>query len=212
MKYTLFATSLIVFTLFGAGCKNEQAAPPTLPPAVQELQVQQIPSSTKLEARAPAVQPVVEKSTALYKGSWFDITYPKSFTAAPQAPTTTTNGITVVQTDEATFTSPDGKVEFFVYSPLWAGQPKSYLELAPTEELLDEKLEEDAHGEGTYDDTMTHWATIKAFDGSYYRSFVSTRTESTHLVFGIKYRDAASYQTYKADYVAFKQSLTQYAD
>lgn len=220
MKYSLFATSLCVLVFLGTGCQNERAqtpSPSSLPPAVQELQTQPVPEATKQETREPATIPTPTGTiTSLYRGTWFDVTYPQTFSAAPKTPTSTYNGQTTVETDEATFTSPDGKVEFFVYSPLWSGEPKNYLTIAPTEELVDQKTDEKTDN-GPSGGTKTRWVTLKAKDGSYYRSFVSMRRQvgsgsDLHHVFGIKYQDAAAYETYKAAYTSFKQSLKQYAD
>jgi len=58
--------------------------------------------------------------------------------------------------------------------------------------------------------------TIKAKDGSYYRSFVSIKEQVTpavvHQVFGIKYSNKESYEYYKKAYLNFKGSLVQYSD
>ncbi len=208
---------LSVLALLGAGCRQEQAPPLPLPPAAQELQKQPVPEATREETRGPVAVPTPSgTATALYRGSWFDVKYPQTFSAVPKAPATSHAGETVVQTDEATFTAADGAVEFFVYSPLWSGTPSAYLAIAPTETLVDEKTEESA-GSGVSGGTRTHWVTVKAKDGSYHRSFVSIRRQlgtgsELHHVFGIKYRDAAAYESYKAAYVSFKQSLRQYAD
>lgn len=212
MKYPVFLTSLSVLVFLGAGCQNKQTPSVSLPPAVQELQKQQIPEVLKQKASDPVVVPTpTSTAVMLYRGSWFDVKYPQPFSAAPKTPTAIYNGQSIIQTDEATFNSPDGTVEFFVYSPLWSGEPKNYLTIAPTEVLVDEKTEEKADN-GSTGGTKTHWVTVKAKDGSYYRSYVSVRREAFHHVFGIKYRDAAAYEAYKVAYASFKLSLKQYAD
>jgi len=221
MKPLAFAVCLFTLISLGTGCQEpstQQTSSP-LPPVVQELQTQPVPETVKQETRDPAAIPApVGVSTKLYTGSWFDVKYPQRFSAAPNAPTTTYNGQTFVQTDEATFTSPDGSVEFFVYSPQWSGNPKTYLTVLPTEELVDEQVQETPET-NTSENTRTRWVTIKAKDSSYYRSFVSIQKRlltkdqgELHHVFGIKYRDAGTYETYKAAYTSFKQSLRQYAD
>lgn len=221
MKYLACTAGLFTLVFLGAGCEeaSTEQSPSPLPPVVQELQTQPVPSSTKQETRDPAAIPLpAGASTALYTGSWFDVKYPQTFSATPNTPTTTYNGQTFVQTDEATFTSPDGSIEFFVYSPQWSGTPKTYLTVLPTEELVDEQVQETPET-NTAQSARTRWVTIKAKDGSYYRSFVSLQkriltqdSAELHHVFGIKYRDAAAYETYKTAYSAFKQSLRQYAD
>ena len=106
-----------------------------------------------------------------------------------------------------------------MYSPLWSGKPETYLTIAPTEEVVSEKTEEVKESErpGQFGDRIVRWVTIKAKDGSYYRSFVSIKEQvgtgsDLHYVFGIKYQDNASYEKYREAYVAFKESLQQYAD
>jgi hypothetical protein len=217
MKYPLVAVCLSLLVVLGAGCQKEQTSVSPLPPTVQELQTQSAPETTKEETRTPPTTPTSTNATSkLYRGTWFDVSYPATFTAAPQTPTSTYNRQTTVQTDEATFTSPDGKVEFFVFSPLWSGEPKDYLTVGPREGLVDEKIVENPDN-GPSGGTKTRWTTIKAEDDSYYRSFVSIQRQvgtgsEVHHVFGIKYRDTAAYEAYKAEYTAFKQSLRQYAD
>lgn len=222
MKHFAFVACLSVLVSIGAGCERPTTEPVSspLPPVVQELQTQPVPDNAKQETRDPAAIPTpTGTGITLYKGSWFDVKYPQTFSAAPNAPTTTYNGQTFVQTDEATFTSPDGSVEFFVYSPQWSGNPKTYLAVLPTEELVNETVQETPET-STSQSARTRWVTIKAKDGSYYRSSVSIQkrllensdASELHHVFGIKYRDAAAYETYKAAYASFKQSLRQYAD
>jgi hypothetical protein len=152
-----------------------------------------------------------------YKSPWFKVTYPANFSSESK------------EKDEATFTSPDGLVEFYVYSPQWSGEPVSYLQPLPTE-----RLEEDTttpsvtpftNEYGTsYDKKITRYVTYVAKDGSYKRSFASITagwvstpestelTSKTNLVFGIKYKDQAAYDTYLESYLAFKKSLVLFAD
>lgn len=217
MKHRLSAIPLTALLLLGAGCQKRETPPLSLPPAVQELQTQAVPESPKQETRTPVAIPTpTQVPTTLYMGSWFDIRYPQEFTVSPALPASNKNGEKTIQTDEATFTSPEGTVAFFVYSPLWSGNPKEYLTIAASEELVDEKTDEKT-ANGPSGGTKTRWVTLKAKDGSYYRSFVSIRRQlgsgsELHHVFGIKYRDMAAYETHKAAYAAFKQSLRQYAD
>ena len=156
---------------------------------------------------------IVENNTRYY-GKWFDIKYPNEFSANPTAPTDVYNGITHVQTDEARFKSPDSKVEFFIFSPLWAGDPIDYLKIPDSEIVLSDKSNESGNG---LDKTITRQVTTKAKDGTYYRSFESIKEQvgsgsDLHHVFGIKYQDDEVYKKYRENYVAFKKSLRQYAD
>ena len=145
---------------------------------------------------APAPEQV-----ALYKGTWFDIKYPKEFTPSSTA-------------DEARFLSPDKTVEFFVFSPQWGGNPVDYLTTKTSEELVSEKTDESG---AEMKKEVVRWVTVKAKDGSYYRSFVSIKTQvgtgsDLHHVFRIRYRDNAAYERYRDTYIAFKKSLNQYTD
>jgi hypothetical protein len=221
MKKISLLVTLSVFLLLGAGCQQQtQEQDISLPPAVEELQTQTVPENEKQEKSEITTQ--VEQTqvgTTLYRGSWFDIEYPQNFITRPTTPTNVYNTITHVLTDEAYFTSPDGTIEFFVYSPLWSGNQETYLTIAPTEEVVSEKTEEVKESERSdqFGDRIVRWVTIKAKDGSYYRSFVSIKEQvgtgsDLHHVFGIKYQDNASYEKYREAYVAFKESLQQYAD
>jgi hypothetical protein len=150
----------------------------------------------KIESvKTPEVNQPNTSESLTYTGTWFDVKYPAGFDVSG-----TENA------DEAKFTSPDKKVEFFVYSPQWGGNPAEYLNLGVNEELVSEKT-----------DQNTYSATIKDKSGSYTRSYLSIKnpegTDSeTHKVFGIKYTDQAAYDKYKEAYTAFKNSLVQYAD
>lgn len=145
---------------------------------------------------------------AVYKDSWFEIQYPINFTAYPNEPIDKFENYEFVKTDEAHFLSANGSVEFFVYSPQWGGNPLSYLIKADNEEIENEKTTVD----DIDSDIVLKWVTIKNKEGKYTRSYYSKQTESTHLVFGIKYKDQTSYDLFKEDYKAFKKSLIQYAD
>ncbi len=156
-----------------------------------------------------AVTPIktIESKTAKHKGDYFEITYPNDFTVS------TVDGAYYAN-DEASFTSPDGLVEFFVYSPLWDGEPQDYLQVKSTEQMVDQKTEESGKDMSK---KVVKWVTVKAKDGSYYRSWVSTKDQvgtgsDTHHVIGIKYKDDKAYKQYQDAYTKFKSSLTQFAD
>lgn len=194
MKIRILIALLSAVLIITAGC---QASP-------------QIPADD--EAEYEVTYKDFPRSGTLYRGSYFDIKYPREFIAKPTEP---------VQTDEAYFSSPDGAVEFFVFSPLWAGDPENYLEVAPTEEIVSEKTEtgEALPNQLKDSERIIRWVTIKAKDESYYRSFVSIKEQvredggsELHHVFGIKYKDNETYEKYKDAYEAFKNSLEQYAD
>ncbi len=178
------------------------------PAVVSVIETEPLPVLDKV-AKPKTVTKPVNAETSLYSGSWFDIQYPVDFTPTPTEPRQDESD--TVQTDEAYFASPEGDVVFFVYSPLWGGDPENYLDLLPTESIVSEKT--DVKGDGD-EKQETRWVTLKDNEGAYYRSYVSVKYQNSqlHHVFGIDYQDAAAYAKYKDAYVRFKNSLIQYAD
>jgi hypothetical protein len=143
-----------------------------------------------------------------FKGEWFKIDYPRGFGVHPAGPSEVFNEYEFIATDEASFTSPDEEVQFFVYSPQWGGEPEKYLNPIKKEIVGEVK---DAFDE--IDSTRTYrWVTLEDKNVKYTRSIYSKKTETTHLIFSIKYKDQETYDEYKDQYSAFKKSLEQYAD
>ena len=150
----------------------------------------------------PGVWRVEAAAAKTYEGAFFSIDYPAAFSVRPSLASSSGDGY-----DSVFFASPDGRAEFYVFSPQWGGQPADI--------KLDEAKEEyvsfeETPGKGR----VTVSATIKARDGSYLRSFMDTSDTDTgaRLVFGIKYTDMEAYKEWKPDYLRFKASLKQYAD
>lgn len=153
-----------------------------------------------------------------YTGAWFSVRYPSDFVPKMIGTTTARN-----LSDEAEFTSPDGAVTFYVYSPQWAGEPDSLLP-REGEMLIDENEQASISDVDGYPKRTTHWVTYGAKDGSYTRALVSIQEGFSdeeakggdwavfHRVFGITYKDQESYDRYRNEYLAFKASLVQYAD
>lgn len=110
--------------------------------------------------------------------------------------------------DSAIFTSPDNTVEFYIFSPQWNGENPE-IDLKPNETKGKPSV---SHNKKT-GKTVTMW-TITAKDGSYSRSYRETsENEGTvRWVVGIKYKDKASYNKYKSQYIKFRDSIEQYAD
>ena len=181
-------------------------------------------------------------NTKAYEGNYFSIEYPKNFKPKPLTPRRRIDinnrykpeGVTpklppkyhdFIETNEAYFTSPNKEVIFFVYSPLWGGDPKNYLVVAPNEVLVDEKktkgLNTSPYDGKEYDQVLTRRVTVKAKNNSYYRSFIHIRKRSSDFtlgvsnkdeVFGIKYKNKKVYDRYRDAYLAFKKSLDKSAD
>ena len=138
-----------------------------------------------------------------FTGAWFEVKYPSDFTA--QGSMVSASG-EENQFDSAFFTSPDGEVEFYIFSPRWGGEPTD-IALRSNEKAGNRQVKQTAK------QTVTHW-TISAQDGSYVRSYQETRNEveNTVWVVGIKYKNQKAYDRYKKQYIAFKSSLQQFAD
>lgn len=138
-----------------------------------------------------------------FTGAWFEVKYPSDFTA--QGSMVSASG-EENQFDSAFFTSPDGEVEFYIFSPQWGGEPTD-IGLQPNEKETNREVKNTANR------TVTYW-TISAQNGSYVRSYQETRNEieNTVWVVGIKYKNQKAYDRYKKQYIAFKSSLQQFAD
>jgi len=173
-----------------------------------------------------------------YTGSYFEVKYPSNFIAKPTVPIERYNiseddelnlldsqtkllsdSSDFIRTDEAYFSSPDGLVEFFVYSPQWDGRPKNYLDVLKGEKLLSSEHQKDIKAGVHHDYIQTRWVTIQANNGSYTRSYVQQRAchgkyfnDCISHVFGIKYKDKKWYKNYRNFYIAFKESLVQSVD
>lgn len=149
----------------------------------------------------------------LYSGAWFDVTYPATFRAVPvQKSETSFEGF-----DSARFVSPSGDVEFYVYSPQWAGHA-SALDIDPhRERITSQKISTTDYQCGNFRETNAikdTWLCIVALDKSYVR-FVhhhSDHIQNGDLVFGITCKDMSTYSRYRNDYRKFRDSLVQYAD
>lgn len=210
MKSLLYLPLVLIFfqcqeTTETTGEENQDTNSGAVSETLEESE-NQLDDSTAKSAEISALP--YSTSTARFNGSWFSVAYPDDFTVTPTEPEAEFNDYQYVETDEARFLSADGRVEFFIYSPQWSGDPENYLKLADNEELVSDR--EDA--EEVMPSNIHRWVTIRAKNGSYERSYYSKKTESTHLVFGIKYTDQATYEAYKNAYVAFKKSLVQFAD
>jgi hypothetical protein len=144
-----------------------------------------------------------EQDWRLYKGAWFSIECPSDFTVRPSIKSRTS----IKGCDSAFFISPDGLVEFYVFSPQWNGEPSDISINTETEDMISEKT--DKHGANT-----VRWFTIGAKDKSYLRSYVDreNKAQNTRFVTGIKYPDQDVYNNYREIYLKFAKSLKQYAD
>lgn len=201
---------LFVLPLFVMSCGSAEEADVAPQPelAIENDTVQVIPDPVQAAPDTLISAPFLSGKVTQYNGSWFSIAYPEEFTPSPTTPVDHYDQYEFVETDEARFVSADGEVEFFVYSPQWGGDPGDYLEVAEGEEVESDKTE----AEEVMPTNIHRWCTLKSKDGAYTRAFYSKKTETTHLVFGIRYKSQEVYEQYKEAYIAFKKSLEQYAD
>ncbi len=142
-----------------------------------------------------------DKNWSTYNGAYFDIQYPSSFKVRPALKGD--DGY-----DSVFFTSPDGAVEFYVFSPMWNGDPSEDIAINLAEEVYKAQKQEEKNGK------KVRWVTIIAKNKAYTRSYVDTQDtiSNTRLVFGIKYHNQKAYNKYRPAYLKFKKSLKQYAD
>jgi hypothetical protein len=149
-----------------------------------------------------------EGKWSTYKGAWFEIKYPSGFAVKPgQKSATSTVGY-----DSVSFISPDHNVVFYVFSPQWKGKaPEADIEINPNrEELVEQNVTTEQDQAGISKTIRT--VTVKAKDNSYVRAIRDETTDTTRLVFGIKYKNKEIYNKYYNDYLIFKKSLSQFAD
>ena len=139
----------------------------------------------------------VTAQTKTFRGAWFTIQYPDDFTAEGSLPSAGSDEDNTF--DSATFTSPDGTVTFYVYSPQWSGDPTD-IDLQKDER---EGQREVTRGKKQ---TVTYW-TIGAKDGTHTRSYQEVRQGEKMHVIGIHYTTQKAYNKYKKQYLAFKASL-----
>lgn len=189
---------LIAAASFLFSCKKEVQQ--------QEIQKNQDTIQVQKESDSVAVNPKKPEAKTEYKkfkGAWYELEYPSDFT-----PKNSQLSSTMVDAYEsAMFTSPDGKVQFYVFSPQWSGVARDI--------AIDLDKEEQAEISHEQKDgwLIKRW-TLKAKDGSYSRSYEEkSATEShTNSIFGIKYASQKDLEKYREEYLYFKNSLEQYAD
>jgi hypothetical protein len=137
-----------------------------------------------------------------FTGAWFKVTVPPDFIAKPSMKSNSGNGY-----ESAFFDSPDGDVEFYIFSPQWGGDP--------TDIGVDQNIEKiNSTTTQKSRNKITTWSEISAIDGSYLRAYQDTKSQngSNHWVIGLKYKSQMAYDKYKQAYLAFKKSLVQFSD
>jgi uncharacterized protein YgiM (DUF1202 family) len=135
-----------------------------------------------------------------FNGAWFSIEFPAAFTAKPSMKSSGSDGF-----DSAFFTSSDGTAEFYVFSPKGKGDAKEVEFNAATENILEDKTSKSKS-------KSVRWVKYSANDRSYMRVYQITKQGSKQTILGMKFKNWAVYERNKADYLAFKASLKQFAD
>ncbi len=132
-------------------------------------------------------------------GTYFTISYPSSFKIINPCKDPK-------HCDKLTVQSPDKKVDFFVYAPRWSDNPN--VDAKAGEKEVSRKVTKLISGM-----VMTE-VTINATNGKYSRSYVDieNKEQNYRKCFGVKYTSMDAYNKYKAQYIAFKESLEQLAD
>jgi hypothetical protein len=179
-----------------------EPAPDDAPPAAAPENATTAASDDEAQPSAAADSgPVQVDKWASYKGAWFEVKYPASFQEIPCERSTSAEGY-----DGIVFASPDGKIEFYVFSPQWNGEPDWIIQ-ADKESVVDKS--EEKNGSKT-----TTWVTFSGPGGKYERSYADTvdAAQNTRTVFGFRYPNKAAYERWRPAYLKFKQSLQQYAD
>lgn len=136
-----------------------------------------------------------------YQGAWFDIAYPRGFAVHEREPSASGAGH-----DGASFISPDGTVEFYVFSPQWSGTSQ-WCRLRAGESVVSQTRQQEG------DKTVT-WTEVAVGDAAGHRAWVeiANPTLNVNHCFGIWFMHQEDYDRYQTRYVAFKESLVQYAD
>jgi len=154
----------------------------------------------KSETKKPA-----EAKWPEYRGKSFKVSHPPGWKTQPL------EARTAKESDAATFTSPDGAMQLYIFSPQWGGTAPG-IALDAAKETETAKKSEPGKSSGVAG--MFTWQTIAAKDKSYTRTYQTFKgkDEPIHWVIGMKYKDDTALAKYRADYARFKGSLEQYAD
>ncbi|MFZ2959599.1 MAG: hypothetical protein WA705_22160 [Candidatus Ozemobacteraceae bacterium] len=141
-----------------------------------------------------------------FVGAWFEILYPADFVAKPSL----VDQNNPAAFSSAFFTSRNGEVEFYVFSPKF--------NMAPKDSELNRDLENQVSStEKNNRGIITKKMTISAKDGSYIRMIedvTDTSGPNVHVrrVFGIKYKDQNVLDQNKKMFDSFKKSLVEKRD
>jgi len=162
---------------------------------------------------AGCATPAAESAPRLYRGGWFVIAYPGDF-RVEERERSASLGPESDRYDGVAFVSPDGKVEFYVFSPQWGGTSE-YETILPNEEVLEvDETGDLGQVEKGEEDRYVKSVLIADRSDRYFRTFRKTVeiAGSVSWLVGVKYRSPEDYERYREEYQAFTASLVQYAD
>lgn len=151
------------------------------------------------------------KGWKTYDGPWFSVFYPSKWKATPGK---TPAGAGGGKSDAAFFTSPDGSVQFALYSPMWNGNPTDLNIDAKREKQVSRLVTKSQSKDKLKLEMQARWTTFRALNGSYTRSIVDVENKTLNVrhVFGFRYKNAATYRKFLPQFQKFKASLEQYSD
>lgn len=141
---------------------------------------------------------MVEDDTV--QGAWFKVKVPKGFHALPSV-----HSLTATENyDSYFYSSPDGKVKFYIYSPQWTGNPNDIV--FPNEKI---KVETAENNDGSITRT---WTLRPNRQNPFIRTFTERKSENSVLITGFYYKDEAAFNEYKDEFEEFNSSVVQFAD
>jgi len=155
-----------------------------------------------LQPAAPpsAPEPTPARNWLPYAGAFFEIQYPEGFTVGAQERSLSSPD----SFDGASFVSPDGQVEFYVFSPQWSGQ-SAWINPRAGEKVVEDRNE--TQGE----ETIRH-VTLEGPKGRRSYKLVRNQTDHTMHILGISYRNPEALERYAVDWERFRGTLRQFAD
>ncbi len=136
-----------------------------------------------------------------YVGAWFSIQYPAHLSVVERERSTSGPGY-----DGVSFTSDDGSLELYVFSPQWRGDSR-WARMRTGERQTARSR--------TADGTRTRTVTTYAGPGEAYMRRIEEITDgesNTYHCFGIRFTASMDATQRESIYARFKNSLEQYAD
>ena len=127
-----------LFFVLLTGCQHSPSGAMNDDEAI--IEVSQITSDSKKEIKEKNPSKTTSVAYLTYReADFFSIEYPENFIASRDTMREKNNPSKIsFPEDEAYFRSPDGLVEFYIFSPQWGGDPERYLDTGENEEVVAE--------------------------------------------------------------------------